>query len=611
MPKRSFSIKATLVSSALFVCLVLLAIGAVGVTSLRRLAAADRRLFEWDALPLAHLLVLDESFQCARVNVRDYATSKAIQDRAHYRERIAVFRRKMVDEAAVYHKGIRTAAQGDAYAAWETASSGCMASEEEAMKAADTGHVDEALAILLGPNRVFAQEATDALGKLSQLAIEDAIVTASGNGLLAEHTTRIVGGLVVAGTLLALVFSLWISLSIAARLRKGVRLAESIASGDLTRKLVVDRWDELGDLGQALNNMTVNLSDMIVAVQQDAEQVTASGEQLSRGAHQLSEGAQSQASSLEQTSASVEELTASIELVAQHARSQATRTDEGTTSMTVALESFDQISNDLRAVSALARSSMETAGVGARAVNSVVEGIGGIAGSSEKIGGIVNVISEIADQTSLLALNASIEAARAGQHGRSFAVVASEVSKLADRSAASTKDISLMIKETIASVGTGVETARQSDEAIARILESSKAVHQKVARATSAMEVQVGAAMNLVGALQKIAQASWSISASTEEQTRNAKQISQAIEQVSEVTQSFAAAAEQLSSSTTELSMTSSSLHKLTERFKIEGRGRETQSPAGPTAKTVAKGEKGADRASLACWARPVAQRHV
>ena len=135
------------------------------------------------------------------------------------------------------------------------------------------------------------------------------------------------------------------------------------------------------------------------------------------------------------------------------------------------------MSSSLTEIPELANKSVANAVDGAQAVLQVVNSINRIAASSEKISRIVSVISDSADQTNLLALNASIEAARAGEHGRGFAVVAEEVSKLADRSSASTKEIESLIKE---SVTDGILTAQGSQTAMVQIPDVSQKVKEMI-----------------------------------------------------------------------------------------------------------------------------------
>ena len=360
-----------------------------------------------------------------------------------------------------------------------------------------------------------------------------------------------------------------ISRAITRPLAKAVAFAQRVAGGDFTQQLPIHQRDEVGLLAEALNGMARKLREAVTSVEVNAAQVASSSEQISASAQKLSDGAQSQASTLEETSASMEQLTASVDQISQHALSQSSAVERGAGSMALVQSSIDAVSGSLTEISDLTQRSVENALQGAKAVDSVVSGITRIAESSEKIGGIVDVISDIADQTNLLALNAAIEAARAGEHGRGFAVVAEEVSKLADRSASSTKEIGALIKESVKNVTEGVKIAMGSQFAMEQIRAASQRVNEMIAELAGAVAQQVTAVKELSTSLASVSEMSHNISAATAEQTETARQVSRAMEDVNELAQSAAASAEEMSAATAELTTMAQELHKVVGTFKI------------------------------------------
>ena len=367
---------------------------------------------------------------------------------------------------------------------------------------------------------------------------------------------------------------LLIARSIARPLGVGVTFARRIAEGDLTATLDVgDRGDEIGELAGALNEMTRNLRDMVRQVQDGSAQLASSTEELSASAQQLAEGAQTQASTLEETSASVEELASSVEQVSEHAQSQSSTVTQTTSSMEQMLEKVSSVSGTLEKVAENAGGSVHRAEQGASSVKLAIGAIKEISESSEKIAGIVTVISEIADQTNLLALNASIEAARAGDHGRGFAVVADEVSKLAERSAHSTKEIEVLIQETLRQVKRGVDLAETSGKSMEEIIGGAMNASEMVTNLRTSIEQQIGSIKEIAGAVRNLHEMSRGISAATEEQSANSKQVSKAIESVNEITQQAASSAEEMASSVEEMAGMAQQLMGMVARFRLDNAG--------------------------------------
>ena len=308
--------------------------------------------------------------------------------------------------------------------------------------------------------------------------------------------------------------------------------AESIAAGDLTKPLPPASKDELGDLNAALSVMRNNLHELIASLREGITSLNQSSGNVSASAHKSSKVSEMQSEAASGMASAMEELSVSIDQVSEHA-SNAHRVSQ--ISSEKAVEGGQVIHS--------AATEMENI---ASSVNQVAAKINGLEEYSKQISGIANTIKEIADQTNLLALNAAIEAARAGEQGRGFAVVADEVRKLAERTANSTKEISGMIgkiqvgtqeavKEmevSVTRVNDGVELARKAGDSVSSIREAAENAAHDVDDITHAIQEQSLAARDIAQRIEKIAQG-------TEENTLASTQTADSAKQMAELSKNL------------------------------------------------------------------------
>ena len=288
-----------------------------------------------------------------------------------------------------------------------------------------------------------------------------------------------------------------ITRSIVVPLKHAVNIAERVARGDLRQVEVQERHDEVGQLLNALHNMTVRLGETVKLVHDGAVTIDTASRELSTGNMDLSRRTEHQAGALQETASSMEELTAAV---------------KGNTS-------------NARQANELVLSASQVAKKGGSVVEDVVGTMDEISAAAKKIVDIIGVIDGIAFQTNILALNAAVEAARAGEQGRGFAVVASEVRNLAQRSATAAHEIKKLINTSVEKIETGSVLAHAAGDTMAEIVASVERVTSIMAHIATASAEQESGIGEINGAITAIDNVTQQNAALVEEAAASAESV--------------------------------------------------------------------------------------
>lgn len=352
-------------------------------------------------------------------------------------------------------------------------------------------------------------------------------------------STRLLLGFFIGGLILSLLFVALLNRKLRDRVSLVSNVTMAIASGDLTRPIPPLGSDEMGSLVAQMAIMRNSLHELIAAVRQNVESLSKSATRLSTTASGSAEASEAQSEAASSMAAAVEQLSVSIDMVEQNAIQAKNVTQESAMRSTEGASIILDAAKEMELI--------------AGAVHTTAETIRELEEVSQQISSIAGVIKDIADQTNLLALNAAIEAARAGEQGRGFAVVADEVRKLAERTGNSTQEISHMIVRIqngshkaaeemdagVNRVNEGVILARKAGETINQIRSGSDQVTHSVEEITLALKEQVTASRDIAQKVEHIAQGAEANSATSSTTLVSARQLEELSVNLEKLTTKF------------------------------------------------------------------------
>ncbi|QOY34820.1 methyl-accepting chemotaxis protein [Anaerobacillus isosaccharinicus] len=368
----------------------------------------------------------------------------------------------------------------------------------------------------------------------------------------------------VIGIVISLVVALITAKKIVAPITAVVNVVERVAKGDLTGKAIeVKSNDELGRLTASTNEMAINLRSLLTKTTETSSQVAAASEELTASSHQttvatnqiaatikdVAQGAEVTVSGTKESARAMEEMTTGIQRIAESSSVVAESSLDATHEAQEGNKSLQRVIEQMNSIS--------------EAVKEATVIIGRLGERSNEIGSILGVITTIADQTNLLALNAAIEAARAGEHGKGFAVVADEVRKLAEESRQSAAKISSVIHEIQAETSVAVKTMDNGTKEV-------EAGINVVEETGYAFERILGAIQNVSSQIQEVSATAEQMSASSEEVSASVDEMANVAVETAEHFQLVASGAEQQLSSMEEIKTSANNLSELAQELQEE-----------------------------------------
>jgi methyl-accepting chemotaxis protein len=483
-----------LIGGFLFIAIIAIIIGVVGITKMKQIDNADTFLYEKATIPLADLVEVAMNFEIVLRDIRDMARLNDAQKIEEGIKLIESSRSKIGEACKQYESTLANETEKKTYDKFVEARKNIAVDINAFYTILRAGgKQSEMYALIDNSLAKHSKEEEEIINELINSDISDAKLISEKNTITANSATILMIIVMLVGIALAVIIGLLLTSSITKPLTLGVKTMEEMSKGNLLVNFdshTLSVADETGVLTRAMKEMADQLKSTITFALEASENVSAGSTQLSSASQGISQGSSEQAASVEEISASIEEMTASINQNADNAN----QTER------IALKS----SNDAKE--------------GGEAVQKTV-------GAMKQIAEKISIIQEIARQTNLLSLNASIEAARAGEHGKGFAVVASAVQKLAERSQDAAEEISKLSKSS-------VDVAEKAGEMLNKLVPDIQKTADLVSEINAASSEQNKGIQQVNTAVQQFNQVVQSNAAASEELASTAEELSSQAEEL-------------------------------------------------------------------------------
>jgi methyl-accepting chemotaxis protein len=440
-----------------------------------------------------------------------------------------------------YEKLISIEGEAETYRKFEIVLDQYLLKKQQVIALVENNQQSEAKNLVNSELSDIANNLSKYLIHLNKLNHEDADLQSKISDQIYQKNWNYVSGIVIASIALAFLAAITLSRSIVIPVRRTVEIAETVANGDLTQVIEIQGKDEISDLMKSMQAMQANLRDTIRHIANSSQQLASAAEELNMVTDNSAAGVSQQNDEIQQAATAITEMTAAVEEVAQTALAtseasthSAQSAQIGKQQLAMTLTVINEINSDVATSSGL---------------------VGELAEQSQHIGKVLDVIRAIAEQTNLLALNAAIEAARAGEAGRGFAVVADEVRALAHRTQNSTREIEVMVQTIRGGTQAAVNSMQHSRDKAEQALTQA----QKASDALDTITVQIS----------RISDSNHIIASAAEEQSKVAREVDRNIINISDLATQTSAGAHQTSAAAHDLSRLAVDLNTLVVRFTV------------------------------------------